>query len=264
MSSQQPLDQLKTVYLSGRDPLAYIPYVTRLIEEKQYAQSLDICIRGLAARPSIAGKRLLARIQFETGHYQDALALLDEILQEAPESFAAQVLLAKTWLRCGRWHEAKDLVEKLGNQNPNDKELQKLSHQIREDLERSEQPTPLDLDPFVNAQEHKAKFCEHFKSQQGVGFCFFQRPLQGNVLETSEMETLFGYMLEKSDRITSTLGLGEFQEIMIEFEQGYVISRRMEDEFLTAQFKREVSPGHMRQTLSRYFGSSTNQAGEGQ
>ena len=242
-----PLEELRRRYLAGSDPLAYLPYGSALLDERQLTQALDVCLRGLDVRPSFAGRRLLAQIYFEMGRYPQAVEVLQAMLAEGRESFAALLLLARTYSRCGRWSDCQPLLERLNRLNSADPEVILLQQQAREAFERSQQLTPVEADSAPHVVDPKS-----LASQPGVGMSFVLRPSEsGNVLEASEIEALLSLILGKSDQIVKALRLGTFQELMMEYEQGYLLARRSGEDFLVAKFERSLPPGRMRQVMGR-------------
>lgn len=248
-----PMEELRRRYLSGREPLAYLPYANALLNDRQFTQALDICLRGLEQRPSMGGRRLLAQIYLGMGRYPDAIQVLQDMINEGSEAFGAQFLLAKTYARCGRWKDAEELLRRLTEQNPSDAEVVRLLQKVQSELEMSEQLTPIEIESSPEPVDAQEQLRRHFSAQDGVGFCFLAQPSEGNVLENHSIEQLIPIILDKSEKIVKALELGTFQELMMEYDRGYVIARRTGQEFLIARFHRTIPPGQMRQMMGRYL-----------
>ena len=55
--------QLESDFLTGRNPLAYIPLCHALRRQKNYTRAYELCQRGIRNDPkSVAGRTLLARL----------------------------------------------------------------------------------------------------------------------------------------------------------------------------------------------------------
>ncbi|MBI1292625.1 tetratricopeptide repeat protein [bacterium] len=131
----QPADlqQLEKDFLSGKNPLAYIPLCIALRRQKQFARALEVCQRGLGGDPSsLAGRTLLARLLSDLGHYEDALKEIVRAEAFAPEANGLMVEKARCMIRLKRVEEAEAIITKLDHRNPMDPQVQLLNNQLRQ------------------------------------------------------------------------------------------------------------------------------------
>lgn len=135
------LDQLERDFLSGRNPLAYIPLCSNLRRQKNYARALDVCRRGLAADPdSTAGRTLHARILSDMGRYEEALQEITKVEPRAPDAAGLATEKARALIELGRLDEARSIIEELRRRNLMGVDLQVLQGELRQ-KERNLTPT---------------------------------------------------------------------------------------------------------------------------
>jgi tetratricopeptide (TPR) repeat protein len=131
----QPADlqQLERDFLSGKNPLAYIPLCNALRKQKNYARALEVCQRGLGADPtSLAGRTMLARILADLGHYEDALREITKAEAFAPDAMGLMIEKARCMIRLKRIDDAEALISQLDTRNPLDPQVQLLNTQLRQ------------------------------------------------------------------------------------------------------------------------------------
>lgn len=132
MAAPADLNQLERDFLSGRNPLAYIPLCSGLRRQREYPRALDVCRRGLAADPdSTAGRTLLARLLSDIGRYEEALQEILRAEPRAPEAAGLATEKARALIHLGRLDEAREIIEVLRSRN-----LMGVDHQMLQDLLR--------------------------------------------------------------------------------------------------------------------------------
>ena len=130
----QPNDlvKLEADFLSGRNPLAYIPLCSALRRSRQYAQALETCQLGLSRDPnSIAGRTLYARLLADMGRYSDALQEVQKIEPLAPDAMGLLVEKARCQIKLRQTQEAQETLRVLDQRNPLDPQVQLLNSQLR-------------------------------------------------------------------------------------------------------------------------------------
>lgn len=126
------LGQMERDFLSGKNPLAYIPLCQALRRAKNYQRALEICQRGLSGDPnSIAGRTLYARLLLDLAHYEEALREIARAETSAPEAMGLQVEKARCLLRLKRLEEAEETMRLLTTRNPLDPQVQLLGTELR-------------------------------------------------------------------------------------------------------------------------------------
>lgn len=137
MAQPAEIAQLERDFLTGKNPLAYIPLCQALRRGQHFSRALDICQRGLAHDPdSIAGRTLHARLLADLGHYEDALREISKAELSAPDAVGLQIEKARCLLRLQRNGEASSVLDKLNTSSPMNPEVQNLNRQLR-DRERA-------------------------------------------------------------------------------------------------------------------------------
>lgn len=127
------LAQIEEDFLSGRNPLAYIPLCHALRRQRQFPRALELCQRGLAGDPSsIAGRTLYARLLSDLGHYEDALREVARAETQAPGAMGLLIEKTRCLLRLHRLEEANEVLQPLLDHSPLDPEVQLLSTQVRQ------------------------------------------------------------------------------------------------------------------------------------
>ncbi len=125
--------RLESDFLSGKNPLAYIPLCNALRKQKKYSRALEICHRGLAGDPeSVAGRVIYARLLGDSGRYQDALAEIQRVENKAPDALGLMVEKAKCLIHLRRIEEARATLDELDKRNPFDPQVQMLETQYRQ------------------------------------------------------------------------------------------------------------------------------------
>lgn len=133
MALPSEIIQLERDFFSGRNPLAYIPLCQALRRRKEYVRALDVCQRGLAGDPdSLAGRRLLAQLLIELGHYEEALREIGRAEANAPDAAGLLVVKTNCLIRLGRFDEAEAALERLRSKNLMAPDVQMLSNLLRE------------------------------------------------------------------------------------------------------------------------------------
>ena len=141
-TSPTDLARLEADFLSGRNPLAYIPYCQALRRAKRFARALEACVEGLARdRDSIAGRTLYCRILGDLGLFGEALTEIDRALQQAPESAGLQTEKVRCLIKLARYDEAEEALRELNRRNPMDATVQHLNSQFREYRTKKEAAT---------------------------------------------------------------------------------------------------------------------------
>lgn len=126
------VQQLEADFLSGRNPLSYIPLCQALRRHRQYSRALEICQRGLAGDPdSVAGRTLLARLFADVGRYQDCLAEVERAETRAPDAMGLLIEKARAQIHLHLAREAEETLHRLDARNPMDPTVQQLHAQFQ-------------------------------------------------------------------------------------------------------------------------------------
>lgn len=132
MAQSREFEKLEEDFLSGKNPLAYLPLCRQLRRQKAYARALELCQRGLAGDPnSIAGRTLYCRLLSDLGHYEDSLREIQRAETQAPDAQGLQKEKTRCLLRLNRPEEAETVLNELISRNPVDPEVQMLTTQLR-------------------------------------------------------------------------------------------------------------------------------------
>lgn len=146
MAAVGELVQLESDFLSGRNPLAYIPLCHALRRQKKYIQALELCQRGVGRDPrSIAGRTLLARLLGDLGRYEEALREIAKAEADAPTAMGVLVEKAKCLIRLRRLLEADATLQTLNSLNPLDPQVQLLNRGLIELRKHEMLSTPLPM-----------------------------------------------------------------------------------------------------------------------
>lgn len=133
MTLPAELVQMEKDFLSGRNPMAYIPLCHALRRQKAFTRALELCQRGLGGDPnSVAGRALYARLLVDLGHYEDALREIARAEAQAPDAMGLMVEKTRCLLRLKRFEEAELVLRELVTRNPLDPEVQLLNTQMRQ------------------------------------------------------------------------------------------------------------------------------------
>lgn len=146
MAVVSELFQLESDFLSGRNPLAYIPLCHALRRQKKYVQALELCQRGVSRNPtSVAGRTLLARLLGDLGRYEDALREIAKVEVQAPAAMGILIEKAKCLIRLRKLMEADATLQKLNSLNPLDAQVQLLNRGLSEIRKHEMLSTPLPM-----------------------------------------------------------------------------------------------------------------------
>lgn len=101
--------------------LAFVPLAEALRRTGRSAEALSIVRAGLRHRPEHPAARVvLARLHLDAGARTLAQGVLHDVVRADPQNVAAGALLAELWIADGRLREAKELVQRLADDNPGD------------------------------------------------------------------------------------------------------------------------------------------------
>ena len=262
-SSSLPLNQLREQYESGRNPMAFIPYVEALLEAGSLSLALEICKDGLSRDPlSIRGRILLAKIMFSMGRYDNALEELGAVLQVAPDAFGANLLMARILTKKREYHDAMDIIRTLKNMNPSDRTLRELENFLNSQIssmetkgdfyERKKRPStkPASLDERID------ELLMQLRTFPGVNkFNFTKLPDEKEVKLAGKSSDLV--ILPKGsdpirslfavvDGITKNKGVGELQHLVVNMDKASMLLFRVEDSLLQIETKSNVNLGKLR------------------
>ncbi|MEO8376613.1 MAG: CDC27 family protein, partial [Candidatus Sumerlaeota bacterium] len=146
MAAVGELFQLESDFLSGRNPLAYIPLCHALRRQKKYIQALELCQRGVRSSPnSIAGRTLLARLLGDLGRYEEALREIAKVEVHSPAAMGILVEKAKCLIRLRRLMDADVALQTLNSLNPLDPQVQLLNRGLSELRNHEMHSTPIPL-----------------------------------------------------------------------------------------------------------------------
>lgn len=133
MATVGELLQFEQDFVSGRNPLAYIPLCHALRRSNNFSRALEICQRGVQIDPtSVAGRTLLARLLGDLGRYEEALREIVSLEESAPEGMGVLVEKAKCLIKMRRLPEAERTLRRLNQKNPMDPQVQVLNRALRE------------------------------------------------------------------------------------------------------------------------------------
>jgi tetratricopeptide (TPR) repeat protein len=119
-------------YLTGRNPLAYIPLCQALRRERRFAEALEHCQRGLESTPdSAAGRSLLVRLLTDLGRYEPALREVERAERLAPPSKSLKVAKARALGNLGKIQMAMGILAELERDHLLDPEVQILSQDLK-------------------------------------------------------------------------------------------------------------------------------------
>jgi tetratricopeptide (TPR) repeat protein len=119
-------------YLTGRNPLAYIPLCQALRRDRRYGEALEHCQRGLQQGPdSVAGRTLLARLLCDLGRHDAALREVEKVERLVPPSKSLLVIKARAQGHLGHLKEAAVLLGDLEKDHLLDPEVQLLGQELR-------------------------------------------------------------------------------------------------------------------------------------
>jgi tetratricopeptide (TPR) repeat protein len=119
-------------YLTGRNPLAYIPLCQALRRERRFAEALEHCQRGLEKTPdSAAGRTLLVRLLTDMGRHEPALREAERAERLAPASKGLLVAKARALGNLGKMDQATEILSQLEREHLLDPEVQILSRDLK-------------------------------------------------------------------------------------------------------------------------------------
>lgn len=128
MSTPSDVIQLERDFLSGRNPLGYLPLCQALRRQKNYARALEICARGLARDPdSVAGRTMHVRLLGDLGRYEEALREIARVETRVPDAMGLTVEKARCLVKLRRLDEARSVLDRLSARNPMAPEVQDLT-----------------------------------------------------------------------------------------------------------------------------------------
>ncbi|MCB2153548.1 tetratricopeptide repeat protein [bacterium] len=163
------LAKLEADFLSGRNPLAYIPLCNALRRQRQYSQALDTCQLGLSRDPnSIAGRTLFARLLADMGRYSDALQEVQKVEPMAPDAMGLMVEKARCLIKMRRTQEAAETLRMLDQRNPMDPQVQLLNSQLRslqgEDYRQSREVSTADVSVNLPLEDIVSSLMQQLKT----------------------------------------------------------------------------------------------------
>jgi tetratricopeptide (TPR) repeat protein len=101
----------------------------------------NVLRQGLLLQPDhLDGQLLLAELLGENGHYDDAVALYDRVLNQHPESFEALIGIARLDLRQSNITRARSYIERARSVDPQSAVLNDLTKQLSDSTDHRSQP----------------------------------------------------------------------------------------------------------------------------
>ncbi len=132
MDSTSEIAMLEDEFLSGRNPLAFLPLCQKLRRLKKPLKAMEICRRGLEEVPgSLAGKIMYVRLLADLGHYKAALDEIEKVEQTAPETIGLLIEKARCQVKLSKLDEARILINRLNSYDPMNAEVQVISRELR-------------------------------------------------------------------------------------------------------------------------------------
>ena len=134
MATTEELVKIEKDFLSGRNPLGFIPLCTALRKNRMFTRALDLCQSGLRQVPeSVAGRSLLAGLHADLGHYEEALKEIARVKAKTEDSHKLLMEEARCLLKLNRFEEATEILKILDARNPLDGQVQRLNSELRRD-----------------------------------------------------------------------------------------------------------------------------------
>ncbi len=125
--------QMERDFLSGKNPLAYLPLCQALRRQNNFSRALDLCLRGLAGDPdSVAGRTLHARLLADLGRYEEGLREIARVEPMAPDAMGLLGEKARILIRLRRLDEARAVLAILNRRNPLAPDVQVLNDALRQ------------------------------------------------------------------------------------------------------------------------------------
>jgi len=244
------LKELKSLYESGKNPLAYIPYAEALRHSGYLSQALEVCKNGLLKDvSSVTGLSLLARILYDMGRYDDALEELGNVLQMAHDAFGANFLMAKILSKKRDYRDAMDIVQSVKKMNPTDAELLKFEKFLQSQIlygetqgdfkQRRSSRKKSSLDARVN------ELLKHLRALPGIiRFSFTPMPDQSEEdKEDIDPARIYFSML---NRITKEQKVGALKRIIVEMDKASLLMFHMNGSLIKIVTKPTVNLGKLR------------------
>ncbi|MBI4667245.1 MAG: tetratricopeptide repeat protein [Nitrospinae bacterium] len=125
-------EKLAGVYASRykKNPYSYmyVPLADALVNAGRSSEAVDTLESGLAALPnSRAGKIMLAGLKYASGEHGQARAILEDVVEQWPDSSAAVKLLCSIYEDEGRLEQAARISSALSNYYPDVPAVQRLA-----------------------------------------------------------------------------------------------------------------------------------------
>ena len=134
MATTEELVKIEKDFLSGRNPLGFIPLCTALRKNRMFTRALDLCQTGLRQVPeSVAGRSLLAGLHADLGHYEEALKEIARVKSKTEDSHKLLMEEARCLIKLNRLDEAAAVIRVLDARNPLDGQVQLLNSELRRD-----------------------------------------------------------------------------------------------------------------------------------
>jgi tetratricopeptide (TPR) repeat protein len=112
----------------------------------------------------------LARLKEQAGNYEEAVRILQELVQSFPDNGAVKRQLAAVYYRRGDWSRAQDAIAASLQQNPRDGELLLMqAHALVEQGRFLPAQRPLDQYASINAQDPFYLFLRARVQAEGLG-----------------------------------------------------------------------------------------------
>lgn len=244
------LEDLKELYESGKNPLAYIPYAEALRRAKALTQAIEICKDGLAQDSySVSGRTLLARILFDMGRYDNALEELGYVLQLAPDAFGANFLMARIMVKKQEFTEAMDIIKKIKKMNRSDAELLRLEefvvahlHSVETvgDISTSRGPA----EKITSLNERVNNLLDYLRTYPGVTrYKMTMIPQEKGKKAAMDSLRNFFFALDKDIQKGDQ---GKLNRLMVETVNGFFLVYLLEQSVLTIETTPEVNIGMLR------------------
>lgn len=274
MAAKSNIEELRAFYEAGKNPMAYIPYAEALRRAGVLNPALEVCNVGLVADVfSIKGRTLLAKILYDMGRYDNALEELGSVLQQAPDAFGTNLLMAKILAKKREFHDALDIVQSIKKMNASDPELLKLENFLHSQIygmetkgglsgkKKRKRGKPLTLEERID------ELIDQLKDFPGVKEFNFSRLPDDFEQEKGGAQDVKALMNQGLDpmrslflivsRVGNNKGAGPLNHLMIEMEHGSVLMFSLKKSLLKITTNPKVNLGKLRLQVESLMGAES-------
>jgi tetratricopeptide (TPR) repeat protein len=257
----QSLEELEQAYSKGTNPLSFIPYADELRKRGELDKAMAVCSDGLQNSPnSIRGQTLAARIEYDKGHYDEAISRLKLVVQLAPGSFAPTLLLAKSYARERSFFEAKEQLDGLWMSHASNEEVQLLRRIVNAEISQTITSAGLnELTSSLGPADQVLQLRDQIEGLEGVHALFeFAITQEGGDIffedrVGEEIDEDVKVTLIECSRLTSKLNFGKPRQAIMECDEARFFIRLHEKRGALAISSHDVKLGRLRFLLDQYL-----------